>query len=315
MDPWYSAGPPARRKGPSTKPPDATALPPLPARAFDDAAHMSGRGRLARGSRQIACVTGICAVKGLQLACRHEPEHPPRSRRPLAPLQSDARPEHRSRQAARRRVARRAHVAARPGPGVDEAPPRDADRAVRRARRHGADPHRRRAAHARRALDGARRAGRGAPGLQRHDADALWLVVGTPPEQANTLEMSPELLAWMYPDGPKALRTRAPLEHGVARLRRRAGPRALRAARARGVRAALAAVRRDLPRRRARRGHARARALRPRAPAPADAPARRDPRPPARGRRARARRPRAHGGGPRCDRDRSRRPARGAPLP
>jgi quercetin dioxygenase-like cupin family protein len=35
--------------------------------------------------------------------------------------------------------------------------------------------------------------------------DALWLVVGTPPEGANTLEMTPELLAEMYPDGPKAL--------------------------------------------------------------------------------------------------------------
>lgn len=37
------------------------------------------------------------------------------------------------------------------------------------------------------------------------DEDALWLVVGTPPEAANTLEMSPEQLALMYPDGPKAL--------------------------------------------------------------------------------------------------------------
>lgn len=37
------------------------------------------------------------------------------------------------------------------------------------------------------------------------DEDALWLVVGTPPELANTLEMTPEQLAWMYPDGPKAL--------------------------------------------------------------------------------------------------------------
>ena len=37
------------------------------------------------------------------------------------------------------------------------------------------------------------------------DADALWLVVGTPPELANTLEMTPELLAAIYPDGPKAL--------------------------------------------------------------------------------------------------------------
>jgi quercetin dioxygenase-like cupin family protein len=36
-------------------------------------------------------------------------------------------------------------------------------------------------------------------------ADALWLVVGTPREFANTLEMTPEHLAAMYPDGPKAL--------------------------------------------------------------------------------------------------------------
>jgi uncharacterized cupin superfamily protein len=37
------------------------------------------------------------------------------------------------------------------------------------------------------------------------EADALWLVAGAPPEAANTLEMTPELLQWMYPDGPKAL--------------------------------------------------------------------------------------------------------------
>src|SRR5215207_5810258 len=36
------------------------------------------------------------------------------------------------------------------------------------------------------------------------DADALWLVAGAPPEAANTLEMTPEQLAEMYPDGPKA---------------------------------------------------------------------------------------------------------------
>jgi uncharacterized cupin superfamily protein len=36
-------------------------------------------------------------------------------------------------------------------------------------------------------------------------ADALWLVVGAPPEQANTLEMTPEELARRYPDGPRAL--------------------------------------------------------------------------------------------------------------
>ena len=37
------------------------------------------------------------------------------------------------------------------------------------------------------------------------EAEALWLVVGTPSEAANTLEMTPELLDEMYPDGPKAL--------------------------------------------------------------------------------------------------------------
>ncbi|MEJ7824353.1 MAG: hypothetical protein WKF48_02930 [Solirubrobacteraceae bacterium] len=33
----------------------------------------------------------------------------------------------------------------------------------------------------------------------------LWLVVGTPPELANTLQMKPEQLEWAYPDGPRAL--------------------------------------------------------------------------------------------------------------
>jgi uncharacterized cupin superfamily protein len=37
------------------------------------------------------------------------------------------------------------------------------------------------------------------------DADALWLVVGAPPEAANTLEMTAEQLAQLYPDGPQAL--------------------------------------------------------------------------------------------------------------
>jgi uncharacterized cupin superfamily protein len=37
------------------------------------------------------------------------------------------------------------------------------------------------------------------------DADQLWFVAGAPPEAANTLEMSAEQLAAMYPDGPKAL--------------------------------------------------------------------------------------------------------------
>jgi uncharacterized cupin superfamily protein len=34
-------------------------------------------------------------------------------------------------------------------------------------------------------------------------AEQLWLVVGTPVEAANTLEMSDELIALMYPDGAK----------------------------------------------------------------------------------------------------------------
>lgn len=37
------------------------------------------------------------------------------------------------------------------------------------------------------------------------DANQLWLVVGAPPEAANTLEMSEERLREMYPDGPRAL--------------------------------------------------------------------------------------------------------------
>jgi quercetin dioxygenase-like cupin family protein len=37
------------------------------------------------------------------------------------------------------------------------------------------------------------------------DRDALWLVAGAPAEGANTLEMTPEQLAELYPDGPKAL--------------------------------------------------------------------------------------------------------------
>ena len=36
-------------------------------------------------------------------------------------------------------------------------------------------------------------------------SSALWLVVGTPTELANTLEMTPEQLAQLYPDGPRAL--------------------------------------------------------------------------------------------------------------
>jgi uncharacterized cupin superfamily protein len=35
------------------------------------------------------------------------------------------------------------------------------------------------------------------------EEDVLWLVVGSPAEPANTLEMSEETLAFLYPDGPK----------------------------------------------------------------------------------------------------------------
>lgn len=37
------------------------------------------------------------------------------------------------------------------------------------------------------------------------DEEALWLCFGAPPELANTLEMSEEQLAHLYPAGPKAL--------------------------------------------------------------------------------------------------------------
>ena len=36
-------------------------------------------------------------------------------------------------------------------------------------------------------------------------ADQLWLVVGAPPEPANTLEMTEQELRHLYPDGPRAL--------------------------------------------------------------------------------------------------------------
>jgi uncharacterized cupin superfamily protein len=37
------------------------------------------------------------------------------------------------------------------------------------------------------------------------DADQLWLIVGAPIEHADTTSMDEELIAWMYPDGPKAM--------------------------------------------------------------------------------------------------------------
>lgn len=37
------------------------------------------------------------------------------------------------------------------------------------------------------------------------EADQLWLVAGAPAEKANTLEMTDDEMAFLYPDGPKAL--------------------------------------------------------------------------------------------------------------
>jgi quercetin dioxygenase-like cupin family protein len=37
------------------------------------------------------------------------------------------------------------------------------------------------------------------------DSGQLWLIVGAPAEAANTLEMTAETLAWIYPDGPGAM--------------------------------------------------------------------------------------------------------------
>jgi quercetin dioxygenase-like cupin family protein len=45
------------------------------------------------------------------------------------------------------------------------------------------------------------------------DTDQLWLVVGAPPETANSLEMTEENLQWIYPDGPKALPPELAVEH------------------------------------------------------------------------------------------------------
>jgi quercetin dioxygenase-like cupin family protein len=37
------------------------------------------------------------------------------------------------------------------------------------------------------------------------DSDQLWLIVAAPPEPGNTREMTEDDLAWLYPDGPKAM--------------------------------------------------------------------------------------------------------------
>ena len=41
------------------------------------------------------------------------------------------------------------------------------------------------------------------------DGDQLWLIVGSPHESANTLELTPEVMSDIYPDGPQALPPRA----------------------------------------------------------------------------------------------------------
>ena len=47
------------------------------------------------------------------------------------------------------------------------------------------------------------------------EADALWLVVGAPPEAASTSAITADQLSELYPDGPKAL----PPELGADRTR------------------------------------------------------------------------------------------------
>ena len=47
------------------------------------------------------------------------------------------------------------------------------------------------------------------------DDEALWLIVGAPPEGASTLEMSEDTLRSLYPEGPRAL----PPELGGGELR------------------------------------------------------------------------------------------------
>jgi quercetin dioxygenase-like cupin family protein len=46
------------------------------------------------------------------------------------------------------------------------------------------------------------------------DTHQLWLILSAPPEPASTLGLTPEQLAWAYPDGPRAL----PPEVGAERL-------------------------------------------------------------------------------------------------
>ena len=114
------------------------------------------------------------------------------------------RAEHRSRQAARRdglgsRFWRCGRVRRRRGTGTGDAG------ALRGARGRGPDPGRRRPSTCRgspRVLVGP---GQRPAAFNDTDEDALWLVFGAPPEAANTLEMTPETLASLYPDGPKAL--------------------------------------------------------------------------------------------------------------
>ena len=101
---------------------------------------------------------------------------------------------------------RRALLAAAPRAGVDQAPPPRDARALRGDRGRRADPDRRRTCSSCRGCprccvspDSVRQV------FNDTDADVLWLVFGAPHEAANTLEMSEETIALLYPDGPKAL--------------------------------------------------------------------------------------------------------------
>src|SRR5215218_3168745 len=135
-------------------------------------------------------------------------EHPRFSAplRLLARVEPDARPQHRPREAARRGRAGHQDVAAATGEGVEQAQPSFAGgppvslKGRGRVRVGDGDPL------TLEALDALLlRADVVRQIFNDTDSDALWLVVGAPPEAANTPEMTPEQLAHLYPDGPKAL--------------------------------------------------------------------------------------------------------------
>ena len=131
---------------------------------------------------------------------------PARRRGVLAPVEPDEDAQHRPRQAARGADARRAAVAA-----AARASPRRGTATTRRTSSTSCSRARAGCGSARTLLTLPRLSAvlvepdDGAPGVQRHRRRRAVVVVGAPPEPANTLEMSPETLACMYPDGPKAL--------------------------------------------------------------------------------------------------------------